>query len=67
MSSVAFSPMARPRGRIRRGGGGGVVLWDAAVGMRLRRIPLPVEGGLRLERRLQPRRQDPGNRVRLPQ
>ena len=52
------APTARPSPPDRRGGGG-VVLWDVADARRLMDGPPPREGGPGLERRLQPRRQDP--------
>ena len=64
--SVAFSPDGKTlaAGYGGTGGGGGVVLWDAAARERLADEPLPVDEGACRERGLQPRRQDPRRRIR---
>ena len=64
--SVAFSPDGKTiaAGYARGGGIGGVVLWDVAARHRLADEPLAVDEGVRPERGLQPRRQDPRRRIR---
>ena len=63
--SVAFSPDGKTlaAGYDAVGRRGGVVLWDAADASGWRSEPPRRDRGLRLERGLQPRRQDPGRGI----
>ena len=64
VNSVAFSPDGKTiAAGYGSGGKGGVVLWDAAARKRLDGRTTRREGGLRLERGLQPRRQDHRGRI----